>query len=239
LTPQRKTGTGNGVHGVWGILLATWLATAALAEPPSTAAVQRLIGELGHEKFAVRQAAQAQLLAIGEKNHQTVLDQCVRAYVGNRDPEVELRLHEVMTTLVEKHILRQPRGFLGIHFKPSTTRGAAGHPVPTFELSDVTAGGPAQKAGLQAGDHLLKVGMLEASQLGAVEGLANLIQSRKPGDKLKVLFKRGDATQALEIQLGQLPEELFAPSYSEEKKAQFFQDWLAGELGKLKTAEKH
>ena len=46
-------------------------------------------------------------------------------------------------------------------------------------LKSVTAGGPAEKAGLKAGDILLK---LEGKELDANARLADLIADKKPGD---------------------------------------------------------
>jgi len=219
------------------LVLAAWLAVAATApaRTPSTNAVQRVIDELGDDRYVRREAAQSELLKLGNQHHEIVLGQCVRAYAATRDPEIKFRLHEVMDALVEQHVYRQARGYMGFRFQPVMLADANGQAAAAFLVSEVIADSPAQKAGLQSGDHLLKVGTLTASLEIGAEGLAHYIQSQKPGAKLPVTFRRGNAIRTIEVQLDRLPDTLREPDDAG-RRARFFRDWLAGELAKLKAA---
>jgi hypothetical protein len=67
-------------------------------------------------------------------------------------------------------------------------------------ISGTTSGTPAEKAGLQPGDVLLKLGDQPTSTLME---LSTALASHKPGDKVKLLYKRGDKELSAEITLGE------------------------------------
>ncbi len=78
-------------------------------------------------------------------------------------------------------------------------RGAALGTVPSYAndpnqpkgmiLSDVVPGGPAAKAGLQAGDRIIQIDTVE---IGNVGDLMIVLQQAKPGTKAKITFVRGN-----------------------------------------------
>jgi Zn-dependent M28 family amino/carboxypeptidase len=59
---------------------------------------------------------------------------------------------------------------------------------------------PAAKAGLEAGDIVLKLG---DKPTGTLMELSSALASFKPGDKVKLVFKRGDKERTVEITLGE------------------------------------
>ena len=66
-------------------------------------------------------------------------------------------------------------------------------------LELVMPGGPAEKAGLKAGDLLIKLGELKIS---TIEDFENALRKHKPGDKVKLKAKRGEVEVELEATLG-------------------------------------
>ena len=57
------------------------------------------------------------------------------------------------------------------------------------ELTEVTAGGGADKAGVKAGDILLSI---DEKKIDEANGLRNLLGDKKPGDLVKLAIKRGE-----------------------------------------------
>ena len=103
---------------------------------------------------------------------------------------------------------RQPTSTLGV----LPTRDVE----PGVGLRWVDPNGPAGKAGLQAGDRILKVGLGEKAT-AVVPGrneLAELVTASRPGTVLAIERKRGDATETVKVTLAAavatVPDELAA-----------------------------
>jgi S1-C subfamily serine protease len=67
-------------------------------------------------------------------------------------------------------------------------------------VQPIVKGGPAEKAGLKAGDVITKLGGQP------IEGPADLsaqIRSRGPGDKVKVTYQRGGKETTVDVTLGE------------------------------------
>jgi photosystem II stability/assembly factor-like uncharacterized protein len=70
------------------------------------------------------------------------------------------------------------------------------------KLEEVTADGPAARAGLKAGDVIRKVGDKEVKNY---EGLLEVARAARPGDKVKVEVVRGKDPMTLELTYGERP----------------------------------
>jgi putative serine protease PepD len=70
-------------------------------------------------------------------------------------------------------------------------------------IAETTAGGPAEHAGLRAGDLVTKVG---DKSISSPEDVANAISGNKPGDKVDVTVRRGGSEHTVSVTLGQRPE---------------------------------
>ena len=81
------------------------------------------------------------------------------------------------------------RGFLGVELEPDAKEDAV-------KINKVLPGSPAEKAGLLAGDSILKIGDDEVPDLKAAR-LA--VMEVEPGDKLKVEIRREGVAKPLEI----------------------------------------
>ncbi len=88
------------------------------------------------------------------------------------------------------------RPWLGIATATPTSGAGA-------QVGSVTAGGPAEKAGVRQGDVVTKVG---GKAITTPDGVADAIASHEPGDRIEVEVTRGGSTQTLEITLGTRPE---------------------------------
>jgi S1-C subfamily serine protease len=77
--------------------------------------------------------------------------------------------------------------------------------LPAAEVTEVIAGSPAEMAGLQVGDVIIGV---EGEKIGQDVGLADLIQTYAPGDKviLEVQSAGAEETREVSITLGENPD---------------------------------
>ncbi len=92
---------------------------------------------------------------------------------------------------------------------PVTGYGAWFGSIPNMDnsiggilLDGVTLGSPAEKAGLKAGDTILKMGGKEIADLQA---MVDMLRSRKPGDTLDVVFSRAGQLKQVPVILGVRP----------------------------------
>jgi C-terminal processing protease CtpA/Prc len=212
------------------LLLTMLLGGAVLAADD----IRAVIGKLGADKFAEREAAQQQLLKLADTAHTNVLAACVSLYRQAQDPEVKTRLREIMETVVDKYLFRAPRGYLGVRLNRVNVRGGQlvvqGMIVPPggVWISQVTADSPGAKAGLQPNDFI--IGVDEKKWEGNVEKFIAAVQSKRPGEHLKLTVIRDNATNTADAVLGELPSELAEKIHTKERAAEFFERWLAERL---------
>ncbi len=69
---------------------------------------------------------------------------------------------------------------------------------PGYALSGVTKGGPAERAGLQAGDNIVRFG---ESKIGNLEDFDSALRKYKAGDKVPVIVKRKGQEVKIEVTL--------------------------------------
>ena len=97
-------------------------------------------------------------------------------------------------------IQRSPRGRGGMAYLgvvPDYSENDGG-----IRISEVNEGGPADKGGMIANDIITKMGEVAVPD---IQGLSAGLRKYKPGTKVKVIVKRGDKEETLEITLGRPP----------------------------------
>jgi membrane-associated protease RseP (regulator of RpoE activity) len=95
------------------------------------------------------------------------------------------------------------QGYLGVLLAPlpeslAEQVGAEGGVM----LGDVLAGSPAEKAGLRRHDIVTGA---DGSRIDGMDALRRAIQSKKPGDPIKLAVRRGKETLEVEAKLGEAP----------------------------------
>lgn len=88
------------------------------------------------------------------------------------------------------------------------SRPAYGEDVEGVKLDGVTEGSPAEKAGLQAGDVIVRFGGLKVSD---VESYMVALGSKKPGDEVEIVVLRDGQERILKATLGSRPTAQNAP----------------------------
>ena len=73
------------------------------------------------------------------------------------------------------------------------------------QIADVTAGAPAEKAGLIKGDVVTKV---DGEDVQIPDDVAAAIEDNKPGDQVDVTVQRGGSDKTVQVTLGQRPEQI-------------------------------
>ena len=68
-----------------------------------------------------------------------------------------------------------------------------------IQLSEVDPGGPAEKAGLKAGDVITKI---DDQQVDTADELIVVIRTHRPGDRVTLTYQRGAQQQTAEVTLG-------------------------------------
>jgi C-terminal processing protease CtpA/Prc len=195
--------------------------------------IHRLIGELGAQEYAAREAAQKQLLQIGDQNYEAVLDLSVHTYAATKDPEVKDRLRSVMANLVGTKIFGRPRGYLGVQITPAAAVNGQAELVGGIAVVKAMEDGVATKAGIQAGDTILQIDDLDLVQTPSAAEFINRVQSKQPGEKVQLIIKHGENVTTNDLVLGELPKEIQSDLYGDEARKQFFKNWLGDKLKAL------
>ncbi|MFV2092625.1 MAG: Do family serine endopeptidase, partial [Hyphomicrobiales bacterium] len=97
------------------------------------------------------------------------------------------------------------RGWLGVSIQdvnPDIAKGLGLEDASGALISDLTAGGPAEGAGLRAGDTVLAVGDIK---IESTRDLARTIAALKPGQDSKLTLWRKGAKTVVDVKIGTLP----------------------------------
>ena len=114
-------------------------------------------------------------------------------------------VQNVIKELMDKGYVARP--YLGVTVFDPSTAGRYGYQlnidkgVYVFRL---TLGGPADKAGLQRGDIILKIGEVEVN---SVSELRQKVGEYKVGDSVKVTFDRNGSTRTVDLVLEEMPRD--------------------------------
>jgi putative serine protease PepD len=100
---------------------------------------------------------------------------------------------EVVPQLENGQAIARP--WIGVSTAPTTGGGA--------QVAEVTPGGPAQRAGLRAGDVITSV---DGREVAEPDDVAGAISSKKPGDSVEIEVRRsGGGTDQIDVDLGTRP----------------------------------
>jgi serine protease Do len=101
-----------------------------------------------------------------------------------------------------------PRAYLGVYMEdidPERTRSLTlpSHPV-AVKISRLAAGGPAEKAGIKAGDIISKINGIAVKSKREVR---ELTQASKPGDRVNIVVQRQSQSVPITVVIGDLAKE--------------------------------
>jgi serine protease Do len=121
------------------------------------------------------------------------------------------------------------RGWLGVEVQPVTSAIADSLGMKKAEgalVDQPQAGSPAEKAGIKAGDVVLKV---NGQPIKDARALAEKISTASPGDKVQLAVLRDGQSQTLDVTLAQMPKQQQQASAGGEQQQQQQQEQPATE----------
>jgi S1-C subfamily serine protease len=95
-------------------------------------------------------------------------------------------------------VTRSHRAFLGVS-RLATVTDILGNPLGVL-VAGVVPGGPAEKAGVQAGDVITAVG---GQAVTSVQALQEVLAQHQPGDRVSLKVRRDDGDHTLSVTLGE------------------------------------
>lgn len=166
------------------------------------------LADLGADSLALREKAEATILEWATKNQEKARKTLRALYQKTEDPERRRRLLRPL-----ERAYFPPKGYVGFvmsafQFDPGGNfrRPNAGEESAGVSVSSVVAGTPAEKAGLQVGDRLLKIDDWEVGSGPEVtSSVAREIQKNSPGTELKLTVRRDGELREITLRLGLLP----------------------------------
>ena len=169
---------------------------------------EELCRRLADERFPVRESAQEEL---HKMLHQTPADRpnpveaaCYDVWVRTSDPEVRLRLQEILTDFAIN--LWGPEPSLGVSVVIEKAFNEEGKMVSRLRVQTVSSGSGAEEAGVKTGDFI--VGMDDVrleDEAGAKAKLASMLDDRKPGDRVTLKLSRKGEVMSVRVALGHSP----------------------------------
>jgi serine protease Do len=114
----------------------------------------------------------------------------------------------IYTELVAKG--KVTRGWLGVSIQPLTPELAKGFGLNDAKgvlISDVISEGPAEKAGIQAGDIITE---FDGKKLDGPQDLQRAVASATPGKGVPMTLWRDKSTKTVEIRIGETPDDASA-----------------------------
>ncbi len=107
---------------------------------------------------------------------------------------------DIATQIIDTgHVTNSHRAAIGAEV--ATVLGADGSPAGVGVVT-VTGGGPADQAGLRAGDVITKAGQQQTTDTTA---LSQALAAASPGDKVTVTVSRSGEQKTVQVTLGELP----------------------------------
>ncbi len=193
--------------------------------PPADNQIGALISGLGAEKFETREESQAKLTEAGKDRYELVLQECKKVYFENKDPEVRLRLKNILRSVVTERNF-QKKAFIGISMSnsPSPLKLENNSYLP-IDIVNVMSDLPAEKSGIRNGDRILKIDdKICDGRFGSNEAV-EYISAKKPGSKVVFLLRSGDETVTREVVTTERPALPNEPTV-EQLKEDFFNKWF-------------
>lgn len=179
------------------------LPAVALCQDDATRA---LLGSLGSEDFKERTKAQQELSRWALEQPAGGQQWLFREFEAAGDPEVRLRLREVLKEVVVAEYQKNGPGYVGISMVdalvavPGEERQRVG-----VSVTGVQPDTPASRAGLAVGDVVVSVDALQWSNEEATKGFQKAIMGRKPGETVELGVLRGGELKKIPVTLAARP----------------------------------
>lgn len=192
-------------------------------------------GRLASENFLEREKAQEDLL-VWAREESGARALALLKLLGDEDPEIRKRSHEILRQLSDDDYLSDGQGYLGIMMAEEMLQADAhGKPGAGIRISRVMKGSPADTSGLKAGDLIIALDGVAWEKQGALDAFMDKIAQSKPLKDV-ILTIRRDAAEPIDIavKLGKRPipdlqlTRENPQDLDKQAKEEHFKQWLNG-----------
>lgn len=204
-------------------------ATANAAGRKKDSDVDALIDQLGAPKWRDREKAQSQLLTPDPDFSKAVVDRALQVLTTTQDPEMKIRLTDLLEVIVLRDSFKGEQGFLGVTLHPVIASLVPDGPiVHTVGIVEPLAGYPADKAGIKSGDRIIQIDNKICGPAFGVPDLVAYISSKSPGDIVVLqLWSNGIRTEkSVSLAARNVPSDMSL----EQRTELFFRSWLEDHL---------
>jgi|GEM_PF-5296841 len=127
------------------------------------------------------------------------------SYAGEKE---NLKKTKVLVEFAEAKADGDKGGFIGIYPAEigDNTREALDFKGDGILVHEIVEGGPAEKAGLEAGDIIVELG---GKKLKSMKDLRKVLSKHDPNSKIKVLVMRDGEKEKFKVKLGERPSAFY------------------------------
>jgi len=194
--------------------------------------IEAMMMGLGSDMYAERENSQASLLR--EENYELVLKIAADKFKRNIDPEIKIRLMEIIKYLVQEKVFTKEQGFLGVALNQELGELTSGDiKISGIVISQSLPDYPAIKHGIKAGDWIIKIDKITCDENFQTPQLIDYIALKKPGDIVNLILLSEGKKIKKSIQLAAKSEESIKKTLPD-RKARFLEVWLNENI-KLRT----
>lgn len=111
---------------------------------------------------------------------------------------------QIVSQIIENGHVAYP--YMGVSIVQLDPQLSAQNDIPVdygAYVTDVTSGGPADKAGVQTDDIILSI---DGTKVTPDHTVSDILFGHKPGDTIKLQIQRGNDTTTVNLKLGELPQ---------------------------------
>lgn len=197
--------------------------------------------KMASDEFKVREQGYLDLKKWAKNNAKQAPEILHKTWSGEADPEVKTRCFSIMKDAVILRKFGRGPGFVGVRMEqvmlPPAKAGEAA--TPGVRITMVLPNTPGQKAGLLAGDVVIKVDDVDFKKQrnvefgnAAVDLMVTYIQSKHPGDIITLHLLRAGKKMEVKVKLMLRPDDVDPDPFGRAaesrslKQERFFSDWL-------------
>jgi C-terminal processing protease CtpA/Prc len=183
-----------------------------------------LVKRLGDDEYEVRERASSDLEKFAQKNQEDAFDAIMSRLVDEKDLEIRTRLtKQARASFLSSVVEKMPEYQKGRAVSGILLRVSGGN----FVTWNVLDNSPADKAGIYAMDDVI-VKVDDKDVTGDnMPVLESVYGEKKPGDKVKIEFLRGERSMSAEIVL---EEKAYDEEVDGRKKEVIWEQVLAGKI---------
>ena len=201
--------------------------------PPTDESFNDLTTQLGDPSWDKREAAQSKLYLHGVQHVDQLMPNLLQAYLDYSDPEVRVRLKEVVRKLAIKHYFDERRAYLGLRAFPTRWPIQLGDQlVYPLRVRMVKNDNTADLGNLMIGDLIIKADDHFLTWAFGFRQFHSHIALKKPADTMDLTVLRDEDQITITVTLGEMPQSKEMAESVGERQAIWFENWFRSQIDK-------